>query len=509
MSGMQRTNRSVWLETSPATVYPALGDRLRVDVAVVGGGITGLTTALLLKQRGCRVAVLERHRVATGTTGFSTAKVSSLHGLTYARLLREQGEHKARMYGEANQAAIDKVRGLVEALAIDCDFTSSQAYTYTERDDGVGDIEAESEAAARLGLPASFTTTTDLPYEVRAAVRFERQAHLDPYRYCLGLARAVDGDGSVVLEDTEAVDVDEQPDRAVVRTPRGEVECDQVVLATLLPFVDLGGFFAKAEPSRSYAMAVRIDGPVPQGMYLSADSPTRSLRPLTLASGNGLILGGASHPTGQDDDTPGFYEDLESWARQTFPVLSVDHRWSAQDYVPVDGVPYVGRSPRMTRTAVATGFKKWGITNGTAAAMLLADLLSERDNPWLEVFDATRIGDAATVKSLVAQNLEVGKRFVEDQVKRLALPRLDELPPGQGALVDIDGRAVAAYRDDRGDVHAVSPTCTHLACTVHWNAAELTWDCPCHGSRFTPAGEVIEGPAVRNLEPIEVTDSPS
>ncbi len=495
---------SLWLDTTPDTAYPPLVGDVRYDVVVVGGGITGLTTAYLLKQAGSRVAVIERHRVATGTTGNTTAKVTSLHSLTYAQLVDKRGEEVARLYGEANQAAIAKIASLVDQLGVDCQFERAAAYTYTESADNVGQVEAEVEAAVRLGLPASYTDQTDLPYPVRAAVRFENQAHFHPRRYCLALAAAIDGDGSTVFEQTDALGVDEQQDGVVVRTSNGVVSANQVVVATLLPFVDRGGFFAKAHPMRSYAMAVRIGGDVPRGMYLSVDSPTRSLRPAHYQDTTGLVLGGASHQTGREEQTSGYYQDIEDWARATFDVRAVDYRWSAQDYTTLDSVPYVGRSPRAARTFVATGFKKWGITNGTAAAMLLTDTIGGRDNPWTEVFDATRIGGAQSIAKAVKQNLQVGKDFVKDHVARRQAPSVDDLVPGQAGVVKIEGRSVGAYRDGAGALHVVNITCTHLACTLRWNDAETTWDCPCHGSRFSAEGRVLEGPAVKDLDRIEV-----
>ena len=440
MSNGGRDDDSLWLATAPESSYPVFTGDLRCDIVVVGGGITGLTTAYLLHQRGAKVALIERHRLATGTTGKTTAKVSSLHSLSYHQLAAKKGEEKARQYGEANQAALGLISSLVSELDIDCWFERAPAYTYTGNDDQVAQIEAEVGAAARLGLPASYTTETDLPYPVRAAVRFDDQAHFHPRRYCLAQAAAIQGGGSGVFEDTAALDVEEEADHVVVRTSGGEVRAEQVVLATLLPFLDIGGFFAKAEPTRSYAMAARLRGGAPRGMYLSADSPTRSLRPVRYGGAEGLVLGGPSHPSGREDHTARHYEDLEAWARDTFEIESVDYRWSAQDYTTVDSVPYVGRSPRTRRTFVATGFKKWGITNGTAAAMVLADVLSGRDNNWVEVFDASRIGDVQSIAKAAKHNLEDAARFAKDHLARLRPTAVEDLKPGQAGLVSV-GRA--------------------------------------------------------------------
>ncbi len=497
-------HESVWVATSDSTRYPPLRGEQRVDVAVIGAGITGLTTALLARRDGAGVALVEANRIAMGTTGHTTGKVTSQHSLSYAELVRQHGEDEARLYGEANQAGVGQIARLVEELAIDCAFRRAAAYTYTTKAEERRRLEEEAETAQRLGLPASVVETTELPYTVAAALRFDDQAHFHARRYCLGLAERLAAGGGQIFEQSRALAIEESGDNVVVRTSNGTVVADQVVIATLLPILDRGGFFAKARPSRSYGLAVRLDRPAPVGMYISVESPTRSLRPWPGGGENGLIVVGGSHETGQGGDTTSYYRDLEDWARRTFEVESFDYRWSAQDYLPVDGLPYVGRSPLTSRTLVATGFKKWGLTNGTAAAMILADLLGGRDNPWLGVFDATRIGDAKTIARLIKDNVRVGQRFAEDRLSSLDADSVRHLSAGEGGMVKVEGETVGAYRDPSGDVHAVSITCTHLGCTVHWNAAETSWDCPCHGSRFATDGKVLNGPAVEGLQVVEV-----
>jgi glycine/D-amino acid oxidase-like deaminating enzyme/nitrite reductase/ring-hydroxylating ferredoxin subunit len=455
---------------------------------------------VLLKEAGVRVALLDAGRVASGVTGYTTAKVTSLHGLIYADLAETFGDDAARTYGEANQAALERVARFVAERNIDCDFARRPAYTYTEDPEGVGDIEAEVTAAQRAGLPARFTTETDLPFEVQGAVCFDHQALFHPRKYCINLAASIPGEGSYVFESTRALDV-EQDSACTVRTERGDIRADHVVMATLLPFLDRGGFFAKCHPSRSYALAVRVEEEATQGMYLSAGSPTRSVRPHMSEDQTLLIISGEGHKTGQDQDTTRRYAALEDWTRSRYSVRSVDYRWSAQDYIPVDRIPYIGPLTRRSeRLYVATGFKKWGMTNGTAAAMIISDAILGHQNPWASLFDANRVEVSASAKEFVKENLNVAKRFVGDRLKSLVVPSIDELGPGEGKVVRAGGEVVAAYRDDDGVVHAVSPICTHMGCHVTFNTAERSWDCPCHGSRFDYDGRVIQGPALKDLE---------
>jgi glycine/D-amino acid oxidase-like deaminating enzyme/nitrite reductase/ring-hydroxylating ferredoxin subunit len=412
---------------------------------------------------------------------------------------RKFGKEGAQAYAAANQAAIAEMARLVAELGIDCDFERLPAFTYTEDSGTVSSIEAEVEAAVRAGLPASFTTDVDLPYPVAGAIRVEDQAQFHPRRYCAGLAEAIVAGGGGVYEYSQVLDVDDgEPCR--VKTSAGDLTAGHVVLATHLPTVDPAGFFAKTHPERSYAMAVELPGPAPNGMYLSADQPTRSVRPIN-AGGQWAVIGGEGHKVGQDPDTRQRYQVLESFIGERFPGAEIRYRWSAQDFVPADGVPYIGRLvPGKDRRLVATGFKKWGMTHATVAAMILRDHITGAENPWAWLYDATRLKPKAAMSSLVKENLNVAKRFIGDRLTSLSPPSVEKLAPGEGGVCELDGHKVAAYRDDNGNLHAVSARCTHMGCLVTWNAAERSWDCPCHGSRFDVDGQVIQAPAVRPLE---------
>ena len=493
---------SLWEATTPATSYPRLEGSRSADVVVVGGGITGLTTAYLLAQAGVDVAVVEARRIATGTTGHTTAKVTSLHGLAYATLIEDHGVERAGRYAEANELAIAEIAAIVEREAIECDLRRMAAYTYTESEAQVRGVEAEVAAATRLGLPASLVHETPLPFPVRAAVRFDNQAMFHPRRYCLGLADAIERQGGHIFEQSRADKIETSDRGVIVHTDAGTLEGDRVIQATLLPFDDPGGLFAKTHPSRSYALAARVPGDVPDGMFLGIDEPSRSVRPYQASTGTYLVIGGEAHKTGQDEDTEARFAAIEAWAHERFPAIEqIEHRWSAQDYMPADGIPYVGKAtPGNDRMLVAAGFKKWGMTNGTAAAMLLRDLVLGNANAALEVFDATRVRPRQALGELAKQNVDVAARFVGGRLA--SAPSLADLAPGQGAVVQVTGgRRLAAFRDEAGALSVLSARCTHMGCLVAFNDAERSWDCPCHGSRFDLAGRVLEGPATEPLAP--------
>ena len=503
---MSASHESLWIATAPGGRFPPLPGDLSVDVAVLGGGIAGLTTALLLKRAGRTVAVVERGRVARGVSGNTTAKVATSHGLIYAALLKSFGESGARTYAEANAAAIERVAALAAEYRIDCDFARRPSYIYADRQKEVGKIEREVEAARRVGLPVSFVAETGLPYPVLGAIRYENQAQFHPCRYLLGLARRIPGDGSAIFEDTRALDVEEGRDLTVT-TDRGVIRAREVVVATHYPFLDRLLLFARVHPKREYAVSAPIDSARDvAGMYLSAGSPTRSVRTAPTPDGLALVITGEKHRPGEDPRTDERYLTLEAFARERFGVERFTYRWSTQDNYSVDRVPYIGRAPfGSDNLYVATGFGAWGMTNGTLAGEIVSDLILGVDNPWAEFFSPSRVTPKASAPLFVGENLKVGGHFVGDRfgVREKAAA---EIAPGEARVIAVeDGETDAAvYRDESGEPHAVSAVCTHLGCLVRWNPAERSWDCPCHGSRFDVDGRVLHGPAVDDLPGVDV-----
>ncbi len=505
MGSIHEQNRSLWIATTSTDAHPPRVDLAApVDVAVVGAGIFGLTIARLLVDAGATVAVLEAGSLAAGATGNTTAKISALQGTTLSELRDSVGEERTAVYAAANLAAVERVARFVTDDAIDCDFERAAACTYATDVTGAEHVGAEHDAATAAALPVRFGPAPELPFDTTASLWLDDQAQFHPRRYCLGLSDAITRAGGRVHSHVRVVDVSQHEHGCTVVTDRGELHAERVVLATHLPFLDAGGFFARAHARRSYAIAARIAGPRLAGMYINAEKPTRSLRS---TQDGWTIIGGEGHKVGYDDDTTLRYSALESWTRDVFGDAEIGYRWSAQDFTTVDGVPYVGPlTAHSDRVWVATGFRKWGMTNGTAAAILLDDLLAGRGNPWTETFDSTRLAPGASISSLISENVEVGKRFVGDRLRTLNPPSIDELPAGEGRICSAGGDTVAAYRDTDGTVHAVAADCTHLGCRVAFNTAERSWDCPCHGSRFSIDGHVLQGPAVTDLAVHERND---
>ncbi|NNJ25782.1 Cytochrome b6-f complex iron-sulfur subunit [Planctomycetes bacterium LzC2] len=487
--------QAYWNATAEVPDFPRLSGDVSVDVAVVGGGIVGVTAARLMKDRGLTVAVVEAQRVGRQVTGRSTAKVSSQHGLIYQKLEQKFGEDRARLYGEAQEAALRMIRQLAAQHGIECDLEEQAAYTYTREEKHVSEIEEEVQVAQRLGLPASLVRTTDLPFDVLAANRFDGQAQFHPTKYVAGLAKTVPGDGSHVFEHSRAVDW--EPTRVV--TDHGVVTARHVVMATHIPLGQIGGYYAQAHPMAEPVIAARVQQ-APEGMYLSVDKPSHSYRLHRNSDGaTYAIVAGNSFKPGHTDEERQAVEDVERWLTENFEAGPIEYRWVNEDYSSMDGAPFIGWSSSIGEGyLVATGFNAWGITNGTAAGVILADLLEGRENPWTDLFDATRVKPVAGGPKFVKENLKVAAHLVTGYLARRP-KSYDELAPGDAAIMEIDGEKVAAFKDEQGAVHAVSAVCPHMGCIVGWNETDRTWDCPCHGSRFECSGEVTHGPAVQPL----------
>ncbi len=499
---------SYWLATTPGgTSHPPAAEGTSAEVAVVGGGIAGVTTALLLARAGIDVVVLEASAIGSGVTGCTTAKVSSAHGSCYAPLASRIGPDVARAYGVANENALSWMRDLVAGESLECDWRDRDAWTYTTDPDRAEEIEAEAAASIEAGLPARFAPRAPLPFDTAGAVHVTGQADVHARRYVLALADLARDAGARLHESTRVTGVRTgSPCR--IETERGEVRADRVVIATHFPILDRGLYFARLSAERSYCVAARVAGEVPEDMLFAIDTPSRSLRTAPLDDGGTLLIaGGEGHEAGKDPDSGRRYRALWEWTREHFEVEPrAAYRWSAQDSTAPDGLPYAGPlHPRSSRLFVITGLRKWGFTNGTACAHVVADLLLGREGPTADLFDPSRLHIRASAGALVKENASVGWRFVRDRVANRGGGNAESLASGDGGVVRLaDGKRAAAYRDGEGHLHAVSPTCTHLGCEVRFNPAEASWDCPCHGSRFDVDGKVLEGPAVHPLAPIEV-----
>jgi glycine/D-amino acid oxidase-like deaminating enzyme/nitrite reductase/ring-hydroxylating ferredoxin subunit len=491
--------RSPWLVRDERGAHAALAEDLEVDVAVLGGGIVGVAAAHYLAEAGRSVALLEARTVGSGVTGNSTAKLTALPGSQYSQITSKHGTEPARAYAKLNRAGVEAAFALAEEHSVECRLERRPAFTYAEDESNASTVEDEADAAREAGLDVTLTQETDLPFEVAAAVRLDEQAQFDPAAWCRGVADSLADSGVRVFENTRAMQVRSRDSELRVGTALGaEVRCGHIVVATHMPFLDRGLYFARTGPKRSYAVAGPAAGPVPEGMYLSTDSPTRSIRSFTDHDGTKhVIVGGESHKTGFSD--PGeHYRSLESDLAERYRAGPAAYRWAAHDLIPVDSLPFIGRlTPWSDRILTATGFSKWGLAAGIASARALADQIDGKPSPFGDHFDPARLNLKASLGEFAKERGSDAIRFFGDRLRRN--PTADP-EPGEGAIVASGIEQHAVYRDEAGELHRLSARCTHVGCIVAWNPEEKTWDCPCHGSRFEATGEVLQGPAVRPLE---------
>ncbi|WOD37593.1 FAD-dependent oxidoreductase [Nodosilinea sp. E11] len=491
---------SYWIDSTLPSSYPTLSTDIAVDVAVVGGGLAGVVTAKLLKQAGKTVALIEADRIGCGVSGHTTAKLSALHQLIYADLVDEHGQEKARLYGESNRAAIARLADLIATEAIDCNFERKANYTFATDEDGLAKVKAEVEVSQALGLPTRFVESVDLPFAITGAIMMPDEAQFHPRKFMLAIAATLPGDGSHVFEQTRVTTVDDESPCRVITEGGATVTAQDVVITTNLPILDIGLYFAKTYPQRSYIVGGRIEATqAPQAMYIGVGQNYRSIRTAPTDDGSTMLMvGGEGHKVGSDEATDERFQRLENYLQSTFGVTP-EYRWSTQDMVSFDKLPYIGTlTPAHRHTYVATGFSLWGMAKSVLSAMVLSDRILGLENPWADLYEATRPTPFVTTTS-IQKNLEVGTRWVGDRFKGL-FDSTDSVAPGEGKLVTHKGSKIAAYRDEHNQLHTVSAVCPHLGCIVAWNEAETSWDCPCHGSRFSTEGKILHGPAVKPLD---------
>lgn len=405
MIDIPETHTSYWIDSTDAEHYPQLRDEIDVDVVIVGAGIAGLTAAYLLKKAGCSVAVLEKDEVGSGVSGYTTGKITSQHNLIYAKLADRLGLESAAIYGQANEAAITQIQQIIENEKIDCDWRREDNYVYTTDPSKIGQLHDEVTVAQACGLPATFEITSDLPFPIEGAVRFADQATFHTHKYLAGLARAVDGEGSFVFEHSKVVSINSgQPPRVSTRT--GKVFASDVLVMTNVPTHPLIArvSYASVEyPQQSYIVAGRMPQDI-HGMYISPDSEQYSILPVYSGDDRLLLIGGEGHVLGSRWNANERYQRLANYARDKFNITDIDYRWSHRDYLGYDDMPLVGSLyPWSRHMFTGTGFMKWGLTNGTVAAMILADTITGADNPWASTFDTRRLSSVMSIPKVIRE----------------------------------------------------------------------------------------------------------
>jgi glycine/D-amino acid oxidase-like deaminating enzyme/nitrite reductase/ring-hydroxylating ferredoxin subunit len=497
---------SLWQEMPEyASAQPTAGIEKQYDVIIVGGGITGITTGYLLQKSGKRCLILEAHTLGFGTTGGTTAHINTLLDTPYTTIIKNFGVNDARLVAEAAREAIAFIKSMVNTHSIDCGFEEVPAFLFAQDKKQTDELDEIYRACDEVGLTIGFAPAIPVPIPFKKAVAVGTQAKFHPLRYIYALAKQFEQLGGTILQHTTVLDTTQADHQVMVKTASEQFTCNALVYATHIP-PGVNLLHLRCVPWRSYAMAVTLtDHAYPEGLTYDMYDPYHYYRSQTIDGTTYLIVGGEDHKTGHDENTEQCFRQLENHIRKHFSVSSIPYSWSSQYFEPVDGLPYIGHLPGGSENIyVATGYGGNGMTYSTVAAHILKDLITGNENLYKHVFSPSRIKPIAGFTDFIEHNTDVIKQFVGKWFEVKDLDELVELAPGEGKVVKFEHQLIALSKDKEGQLHAVSPTCTHLKCSVTWNLSEQSWDCPCHGSRFDPDGKVLTGPATKDLEKIQL-----
>lgn len=491
---------SYWIDTSNQTNYSKLNSNISTDICIIGGGITGITTAYMLKDYGLNITLLEASKIAMGATGNTTAKITSQHGLLYDYLLKSYGFDTAKKYLDSNEEAISTIENIVKTENINCNFEREDSYVYTCSKDYVQKIKDEASAVKSLGLGAKLVTETSLPFDIRAGICFPNQAKFHIRKYILGILPSLSKIN--IFEHSRVTNIKAQNGIYKIFANEHIVSCKYLIIATHYPIKNFPGmYFLKMYQDKSYIIAVDTKRPLFNGMYISAEEPVTSFR----TADNLLLVGGSGHKTGSTNiNLDNSYLNLENYVKGFYPDAEVKYRWTTEDCVSLDKIPYIGKFSKLfDNIYVATGYKKWGMTTSHVAAKIISDDILGKENKYASIYSATRF---APLKNHKEFGNILNQSIYSLAINKIKKPKLDytQIPNNCGGIVNYKGKKIGLYKDKNGKMYAVKPYCTHLGCELSWNNLDKTWDCPCHGSRYDYTGKIITEPTTRDLEKIEL-----
>lgn len=507
---MQRDSAttSLWQENMPDYIsnHFELSNKI-YDVIIVGGGITGVTAAFLLQNAGKKCLLIEAKTLAFGTTSGTTAHLNTILDLTYAEIEKKFGEENTKMVLAATLEAINIVENNVRKYHIDCEFQEKQGYLFSIDKTQTKKLDAAFRASVKAGCDVDYSDTIPVPVDFEKALVFKRQAQIHPTKYVYALAKEFEALGGEILQQCRVTDVKENDDELLnVETSAGNIATDFLIYATHIP-PGVNQLDFRCAPYRSYAMAVTLNGDYPEDLAYDLGDPYHYYRTQETGGVKYLVAGGEDHRTGEEKDTEQCFSRLENYLRNHFPINEVAYKWSSQYFEPADGLPYIGNLPGNPKTVlVATGYGGNGITYSQIAAQILTDLIIKGQSDFEEVFNPSRVKPVASFANVVKNAADVTGNFIDKLIPSKKINGLDEIRRGEARLVNFENESVALYKDETGKIHSVNPACTHINCTVAWNTAEKTWECPCHGSRFNEDGMMFTAPARKDLERVHLQE---
>ncbi|MDN3724137.1 FAD-dependent oxidoreductase [Aequorivita sp. SDUM287046] len=495
--------KPIWSEKSIKTNFPQLNKNIRVDVAIIGAGITGITTAEQLKKHGHKIAVLESRAVGKGTSGQSTGNLYAVTEYPNYEIEEKYDLETVNKVVQSRKAALDYITNNISQFNIDCDFQERSMFIF--ENDGDIDFDKEKSVAQKIGLPFTALKNGRIPFNFNEGIEYPNQAQFNPLLYIQHMAKHLHDEKCSIYENTRVLEIDEKDEHIILKTETATVTANYVIHATHTPMGLHIQYHTTLGPYREYGIGVKLrNNQYPEGIFWGHfENKKYSVRSYILNDEPYLLCIGSMHKVGQAKDNKEHIRELETFVKHHFEVERITHRWGGQNYKSADLLPYIGQKSAGSKQYIATGFSTDGLIYGALAGMLLADEINEKKNPFAELYKASRHQPLKAASKFAKENLNVAAQLIKD----FSMPGFDskdvDLELGEGKIVQVDGKKMAIHKDEIGSITKLSAICPHMGCTVHWNNAEKSWDCPCHGSRFDAAGCVIEGPAFHGLAKIK------
>lgn len=504
---MEYPRRSYWHDTAEGIKKPAVENadlkNKKFDILIIGAGITGLTTAYLLKDCGFNIGIIEATKSGYGVTGYTTAKITIQHDLFYDYLINSFSMEEAKQYLKANEEGIRLIKRIINENNIKCDYKEQTAYVYAASVNEVEDLKKELKAYEKLGIDGFYTDTVPIPNKAYGAIGVRNQGQFNPLKYLYSLYNILNQSNCQIYENVRALNIVPHDEHVDVETESGTIHADKVIVASHYPFDNSFGLYLRLYQEKEYVIAARTNEPPFEGMYINNNDPTYSLRYQFSDKENLLILAGGNHRVGEKDDENESYNELERFLNSNFKNPQIVSKWSTQDCMTYDKIPYIGRyTDSIDNLYVATGFKKWGMSHSGAAALILKNKILCIEDDYSGIFNPSRFTPVQSSKEFVSSVKSIALGFLNRLEEDLE--ELSKVNPGEGKIVDYDGKKVGVYRNEAGEYFCINPVCSHLKCALAFNEAEKTWDCPCHGSRFDIKGNILEGPAVLPIDKIKI-----
>lgn len=480
--------------------FPRIKENIETSVCIIGGGLTGLNTGYYLSKE-TDIVIVEKDEICSSTSGKNTGKITSQHGMFYKYLIESNGKKFAKKYLEANEKAIDNIEKIIKNENIECDFEREIAYVFSRTENGINQIKDEKKAIEKIEKgKGQVVENIDLPIPEASAIKFDNQAKFNPVKYAYGLANCILKNNGKILENSKATEINKVGNKYEIYVNEYKITADKVVLATRYPTINIPGYyFLKMYQSTSYAIVADVKENLFDGMYISLDMPVVSFRTINDNGKKLLLAVGYDYKTGVEQTVNG-YSKLEDTVKKMYPKAEILYKWSAEDCISLDKIPYIGEySNLMKNIYVAIGFNKWGLTTSNIAANIIKDKIQGKENEYEEIFKSTRLEPIKNKDEVKNMLKEVKDSIVLSKFK-LPKESVDSVENGQGKIVQVNNNKVGVYKSETGEIFTVKPVCTHLGCELYFNNYDKTWECPCHGSKFSYDGKALEVPGIKDLE---------